>query len=268
MRLTCPNCSAQYEVDEKVIPQNGRDVQCSACGHTWYQYPMEVALQMRAAELDDDDDEDDEDRAEGPVGGAGGAAMLTPTDGTPRNSAPRIDKTVLDVLREEAEREMGERRRARGSDIETQGDLGLTRPTPSRAVRSRVYGEDDEIPPLPPEPDYDDLAPADAEPERVNRRNLLPDIEELTSTLEPGSEARDSAVVEEEFDAPPERNGFRNGLSFVALVGMALVAVYLLAPLIASYLPALEGALTQYVQAVDQFRATLAGALRDVIGGA
>ena len=59
MRLTCPNCNAQYEVDEKVIPKGGRDVQCSACGHTWYQYPMEVALQMRAAELDDDDEDDD-----------------------------------------------------------------------------------------------------------------------------------------------------------------------------------------------------------------
>ena len=65
MRLTCPNCNAQYEVDEKVIPKGGRDVQCSACGHTWYQYPMEVALQMRAADLD----EDDEDEADGTTAG-------------------------------------------------------------------------------------------------------------------------------------------------------------------------------------------------------
>jgi len=37
MRLICPNCGAQYEVDESVIPETGRDVQCSACGHTWFQ---------------------------------------------------------------------------------------------------------------------------------------------------------------------------------------------------------------------------------------
>ena len=37
MRLTCPNCDAQYEVDEAVIPEDGRDVQCSSCGHTWFQ---------------------------------------------------------------------------------------------------------------------------------------------------------------------------------------------------------------------------------------
>lgn len=37
MRLSCPNCGAQYEVPVEVIPQEGRDVQCSNCGHTWFQ---------------------------------------------------------------------------------------------------------------------------------------------------------------------------------------------------------------------------------------
>ncbi|WP_299354080.1 zinc-ribbon domain-containing protein [uncultured Shimia sp.] len=37
MRLSCPNCGAQYEVPVEVIPQDGRDVQCSNCGHTWFQ---------------------------------------------------------------------------------------------------------------------------------------------------------------------------------------------------------------------------------------
>jgi predicted Zn finger-like uncharacterized protein len=37
MRITCPNCGAQYEVDPRVIPDIGRDVQCSNCGHTWFQ---------------------------------------------------------------------------------------------------------------------------------------------------------------------------------------------------------------------------------------
>lgn len=37
MRLICPNCAAQYEVDDGVIPEAGRDVQCSNCGHTWWQ---------------------------------------------------------------------------------------------------------------------------------------------------------------------------------------------------------------------------------------
>lgn len=37
MRLVCPNCGAQYEVPVDVIPHDGRDVQCSSCGHTWFQ---------------------------------------------------------------------------------------------------------------------------------------------------------------------------------------------------------------------------------------
>lgn len=42
MRLICPNCSAQYEVDDSVIPAEGRDVQCSNCGQTWFQPPAAV----------------------------------------------------------------------------------------------------------------------------------------------------------------------------------------------------------------------------------
>ncbi|MGJ8610067.1 MAG: zinc-ribbon domain-containing protein, partial [Octadecabacter sp.] len=39
MRLICPNCGAQYKVAEDVIPDGGRDVQCSNCGHTWFETP-------------------------------------------------------------------------------------------------------------------------------------------------------------------------------------------------------------------------------------
>ena len=42
MRLICPNCGAQYEVDARVIPDTGRDVQCSNCGHTWFQNPAHM----------------------------------------------------------------------------------------------------------------------------------------------------------------------------------------------------------------------------------
>ncbi|MBN8293160.1 zinc-ribbon domain-containing protein [Rhodobacter sp. NTK016B] len=256
MRLTCPNCNAQYEVDEKVIPKGGRDVQCSACGHTWYQYPMDVALQMRAADLDDDDEDfetedalDDDDADErGPV------------PGRPQ-AAPRIDKTVLDVLREEAEREMGERKRAR-TGIETQGDLGLTRPQRSKAAPSRVYGEDD--PALPD--DSDAQAPDESKPEEtpVSRRKLLPDIEELTSTLEPGSD-RDADGDEDDDDE--DGKGFRRGLSLVVLIVIALAVLYLLAPVIANALPFLRGPLVSYVGLVDSLRASMAGGSRSLLGG-
>ena len=236
MRLTCPNCNAQYEVDDAVIPRGGRDVQCSSCGHTWYQYPKDVALEMRAAELDDDDDDD------------------TPRSAAASRAAPRIDKTVLDVLREEAERELTERQRDR-SGLEMQGDLGLSRPSRSRTD------------PAPhPDAEDDDDTPRDAPREGGRRRNLLPDIEELSSTLEPGSERR-HVDDDPDLTADPESRGFRRGLSVVMLVAAALVALYLLAGLIAVQVPMLRAPLAAYVGAIDGLRAAVAGLLRSLIGG-
>ena len=37
MRLICPNCGAQYDVEDAVIPESGRNVQCSNCLHTWFK---------------------------------------------------------------------------------------------------------------------------------------------------------------------------------------------------------------------------------------
>jgi len=39
MRLVCPNCEAQYDLDDALIPAEGRDVQCSNCATTWFQGP-------------------------------------------------------------------------------------------------------------------------------------------------------------------------------------------------------------------------------------
>lgn len=57
MRLICPNCGAQYEVPESVIPETGRDVQCSSCGHTWFQrHPDQQSPSSEATETADPDD--------------------------------------------------------------------------------------------------------------------------------------------------------------------------------------------------------------------
>ncbi|WP_128253233.1 zinc-ribbon domain-containing protein [Falsirhodobacter deserti] len=38
MRISCAECGAQYEVEATAIPDEGREVQCSACGHKWLQH--------------------------------------------------------------------------------------------------------------------------------------------------------------------------------------------------------------------------------------
>lgn len=39
MRIICPACAAEYEVDDAAIPPEGRDVQCSNCTRAWFQLP-------------------------------------------------------------------------------------------------------------------------------------------------------------------------------------------------------------------------------------
>ena len=39
MRIVCPNCASQYEVDDSAIPETGRDVQCAKCSEVWFQDP-------------------------------------------------------------------------------------------------------------------------------------------------------------------------------------------------------------------------------------
>ena len=36
MRLTCPNCGAEYEVPDGMVPAAGRHVQCTACHTRWF----------------------------------------------------------------------------------------------------------------------------------------------------------------------------------------------------------------------------------------
>ncbi|MCP5072105.1 MAG: hypothetical protein GY947_02265 [Rhodobacteraceae bacterium] len=42
MRLVCPRCVAQYEVDDGAIPETGCEVQCANCEHVWYQDSIQM----------------------------------------------------------------------------------------------------------------------------------------------------------------------------------------------------------------------------------
>ena len=35
MIITCPNCKKQFKIDNSLIPDEGRDVQCASCDHIW-----------------------------------------------------------------------------------------------------------------------------------------------------------------------------------------------------------------------------------------
>lgn len=92
MRLICPKCAAQYEVDGDKIPDSGREVHCSACGNTWFQpgtnaYSEPLALGTPTKPND-------------PLAQA--ISRIVREDAPVR---PPVDQSVLDILHEEAARE-------------------------------------------------------------------------------------------------------------------------------------------------------------------
>ena len=36
IHITCPNCKKTFEVEDNLIPSEGREVKCSACNIIWF----------------------------------------------------------------------------------------------------------------------------------------------------------------------------------------------------------------------------------------
>ncbi|WP_225026355.1 zinc-ribbon domain-containing protein [Xinfangfangia pollutisoli] len=329
MRLACPNCDAKYEVPDDAIPEAGRDVQCSNCGHAWFQLRPEAELdaELEAALYGDEPApapaaaaaplaapqtppapaDADADLTAALAGIMADTPALQPDPGAPQRPGPvpeedyiedlppahdpgpgpgserapepapvpapkrAMDEAVLAVLREEAEREAEARRHEAQLDaqradsrraeaerqMQIQPDLGMADPapaprpslSPTQRRLAMLKGEDpDAAPPEPARP------PA--------RRDLLPNVEELTSTLRPG-EAGDDA--DEMADALPDltrgRASFRAGFLLMLFVALIAAAVYVAAPSLSAAVPALQAPLAAYVIFVDGLRAWLDGVM-------
>jgi predicted Zn finger-like uncharacterized protein len=100
MRLTCPNCGAQYEVPPEAIPPTGREVQCSNCQQLWFERGSAPAPQLvdptpwDGMPAPEDGTEEEDDLAD--------VRTAPPPQAPPR---PRVDPAVSQILREEAQRE-------------------------------------------------------------------------------------------------------------------------------------------------------------------
>ena len=268
MRLSCPNCDARYEVPDEVIPASGRDVQCSNCGQTWFQHhpdnlPDEDELDT--VTLDEDIPDPDEETAPPPP----------PEPARPAAPARReLDPGVADILRQEAEAEFEARKRRQAQPLESQPDLGLEET------------EEPAAPPPPPRPatSHDDaerraqdarrrMARMRGEPDPMgeaaataaaisSRRELLPDIEEINSTLrnDNGPSGVDGDAREElgaGGEVKRRKRGYRGGLLLMLAVFALLTLAYVYAPRIALALPAVDPLLNSYVTWVDHMRIAL-----------
>jgi predicted Zn finger-like uncharacterized protein len=287
MRLVCPNCDAEYEVDDAAIPRSGRDVQCSNCGHAWFQaHPEVLADEAEALTELEQQDSVAEDLAAEDLAGSEGLAMVPPEADAAENPpalpvsggdtaaaqivAPdaalpaveavavtrNIDESVLAVLREEAAREVAARKaEIPAPALETQTEMPLAQASAAVANRvvARLKGE--------PEPKTE---PQPARP----RRELLPAIEEINSTLRASSGRageEDASLVAAEA-AQAARGRFGNGFLMLVVLAAIGLALYIFAPLIASRVPALAGAATAYVAGVDTVRIWLDAEIRSLIG--
>lgn len=286
MRLICPNCGAQYEVPDEVIPTGGRDVQCSNCGDTWFQKHHESGASL------DDDEQAAPREWENPEAEAAPARSAPVTEQAPEQEAPEpdeddesaepeqaadtppptrrtVDPGVAEILRQEAAHEQQVRASESADGLETQPDLGLTDPPlapderseQARARMQRLRGDapaaegvtsDD------PE-DHSDIDPS-------SRRNLLPDIEEINSSLTSATDRDEqvSAPIPEDIPAPRRRGGFGTGFRLSLVIFILATLAYVFAPQIAQMLPAAEAPLDGFVTAVNGLRL----GLNDLIGSA
>lgn len=251
MRLTCPNCDAQYEVPDDVIPDAGRDVQCSNCGQTWFQHHADHLPEEEIEETGAEDDiaePDDDDEEEAP---------LPPVeDETPARR--QLDPAVADILRQEAEAEREARRKQQEqSPLESQPDLGIDHgdaPSERDSAQRRALEAQQRMARMRGE---QEVAPEGA---TSSRRDLLPDIEEINSTLRKDTQ-RTSASTDADRDAnhasSGQRNAFRTGFLVVLLIAVILALIYVYAPAIARSVPQIEPLISAYVTAIDQARGWL-----------
>ena len=265
MRLICPNCDAQYEVPDEVLPAAGRDVQCSNCGQTWFQHHPDNTP-------DDDADPQDLPTPDEEV------APPPPPPPPPAPSAPerkKLDPAVADILRQEAEAEQAARLSSRTASLESQPDLGmdLEHQEPQEASERRANEARDRMARLRGQEQFDDQSP-DMEPVAAaalgSRRDLLPDIEEINSTLRSTSArtGAGAADVGPEIEAPTHqraRRGFRVGFLTVLTIFIVLGVLYVIAPRLAESVPALKDLLNSYVFMVDQLRVWLDNGLKSAL---
>ncbi|MFY9207217.1 MAG: zinc-ribbon domain-containing protein [Yoonia sp.] len=261
MRLICPNCGAQYEVADDVIPEDGRDVQCSNCAHTWFEdrgasdEEDEFSEEVAAPSIELDGDKDDDDAL-------WGAEVYAQKPAPAAKMPPKrqeLDPSIADILREEAAREAAARRAEADSAIDDQADLGLDSVAPVQDQRSRetqvrmakLKGEDP-------------IAAVVAETVASSRRELLPDIEEINSSLRSDAE-RGTGYAEPEVFQAIQRRGFRTGFLSVLLILATLAALYIFAPQISAKAPAAAAPLNGYVTTVDKGRLWIDSKLRDFL---
>lgn len=291
MRLTCPNCDAHYEVDARAIPPEGRDVQCSSCGHLWFEpgadVPAAVPADVPADALDDKAGAASaavaETFAAGPVNGS---APASPPAVSPAVS-PAVPPNLPGTGAVAAGKPGGKTPAAARPEAAPDPDPDpAPDPAPRRKLDASVAAllreeaereaeaRRAERAGLESQPDLglDRLAaPRRVAPRRVTlpptndpmpRSAMLPDIDANNATLHgdvaPAPEGADEAP------AAKRSGGFARGFALIVVLAALLFAGYVQAPALRAQVPAAGPALDVYVATVDGLRRRLDALVRDL----
>lgn len=126
MLIKCPNCNAQYEVPNDIIPAAGRDVQCSSCSKTWFV----TSLSGKKSTKDKVSKYESLEK--------GNLSKFETTESfLTDKSNKEVDRDVLEILREEADREIQARLRD-GDGVDTTKKLSNKRAINKKALPDNI----------------------------------------------------------------------------------------------------------------------------------
>ena len=82
MIITCPRCQKSFNIDDKLIPTEGRLVKCGACDHTWFYKPTKNNEDKKSAATPDTTINEEEKRE------------FIRVNRTKETKKPKVDKTT------------------------------------------------------------------------------------------------------------------------------------------------------------------------------
>ena len=256
MLLVCPNCGAHYEVPEDHIPKKyGRDVQCSACTHTWFQtHPAQDLQPAPQAEAEDHGWSDEPgqgfepSQANEPKVSLEASSAGTGPQMPPLRQRRSLHPSVAGVLREEAKREVKERGSNAPQVLESTAQSGSS-------DQAREADMDMQA--------LEALYQNSEKNAKSTRGALLPDIDEINSTLSTGgTEWPSNTDASKEIAQKGQRRlGFLIGIAII----VAAAALYYFADRLGDRIPSLQQPLELYQQWINNMRIVLDQWIRQAI---
>ncbi|WP_283401524.1 prolipoprotein diacylglyceryl transferase [Aliiroseovarius halocynthiae] len=195
-----------------------------------------------------------------------------------------VSDEVKQILQEEAEQEL----RARESEqksVETTPapDVGAAPAPDEDDLAARIQDLSDEVNAAQEEEAQSTPIQADVSPKELvakapavepavqekdlRSRDILPDIEEINSTLDAPDTPEESGIdLSPTEDVPVAKGGgFRRGFRRTLLLAIILVGIYFLAPFVAGRFPQTQGFMDGYVAVGDTVRVLLESAMQSAI---